>query len=120
MDTQSLVTSKQGVQKIGMRVSNELPKQKDVNINLRDMLNDILFYEKHNLVSYQIAINEVLNDDLRSLLIENRSRLQVQHTNFFNELFNLGEYQADAATAQQIKDIYDVFNGYQVQIPDIQ
>lgn len=120
MDTQSVVTSKMGVQKIGMRVSNELPKEKDVNINLRDMVNDILFYEKHNLVSYQIAINEIINDDLRNLLIENRDRIQGLHTSFFSELFSLGEYQADAATPQQIKDIYDVFSGYQVQIPNIQ
>ena len=120
MDTQSLVTSKLGVQKIGMRVSNELPKEKDVNINLRDMLNDILFFEKHNLVSYQIAINEIINDDLRNLLTENRNRIQGLHTGFFNELFNLGEYQADVATAPQIKDIYDVFNGYKIQLPNNQ
>lgn len=117
MDTQSLVTSKVGVQKIGKKVSNELPKEKDANINLRDKLNDILMVEKHNLVSYQIAINEIINDDLRTLLIENRNKIQAMHTGFFNELFDLGEYQADVATTPQIKDTFDVFSGYKTQLP---
>lgn len=118
MDTQSTVTSKVGVQKIGKAVSNELPKEKDTNINLRDRLNDILIAEKHNLVGYQTAINEIINDDLRNLITENRNRIQGTHTGFFNELFNLGEYQADAATTPQIKDIFDVFNGYRTtQLP---
>jgi hypothetical protein len=117
MDTQLIVTSKMGVQKIGKTVSPELPKVKDININIRDKMNDILFYEKHNLVSYQIAINEVINDDLRTLLINNRNNIQSAHINFFNELFNLGEYQADIATKPQISDINDIFSGYKTQLP---
>lgn len=117
MDTQATVTSEVGVQKIGKTVSNELPKVKDANVNLRDKLNDILLSEKHNLVNYQIAINEVINDDLRSLLIDNQSKVQDMHTNFFNELFNLGEYQADVATNPQIRDVLDVFSGYKTQLP---
>lgn len=117
MNTQATITSKMGVQKIGNKVSDELPKVKDPNINFRDTLNDILLSEKHNLVNYQIAINEIINDDLRGLLIENRNRLQTIHTNFFSQLFNLGEYQADMATPPQIKDIVDIFSGYKVQLP---
>ncbi|AOY77602.1 spore coat protein [Clostridium formicaceticum] len=117
MDTQSTVTSKTGVQKIGKTVSNELPQVKDVNINMRDMLNDILLVEKHNLISYQTGINEVINDDLRSIVIQNRDKLQQLHTSFFNELFNLGEYQANIATNAEIADIVDVFTGYQSQMP---
>jgi hypothetical protein len=117
MDTQSVITSKAGVQKIGKTVSNELPRVKDANVNLRDRLNDILLTEKHNLVSYQTGINEIINNDLRSLLIENRNKLQSVHTRFFNELFNLGEYQADVATAPQIKDTSDTFNNYKTQLP---
>ncbi|MFZ5354377.1 MAG: spore coat protein [Bacillota bacterium] len=117
MNTQATITSKAGVQKIGKTVSNELPKVKDPNINFRDTLNDLLLSEKHNLVNYQIAINEIINDDLRGLLIANRNRLQNVHTSCFNELFNLGEYQADAATPPQIKDTFDIFNGYKAQLP---
>lgn len=117
MDTQSTVTSKMGVQKIGKTVTDELPKVKDVNLNVRDKLNDILLYEKHNLVNYQIAINEMINDDLRALLISNHNKIQSSHTSFFNELFNMGEYQADVATNPQIKDAFDVFSGYKTQLP---
>lgn len=117
MDTQLTVTSKIGVQKIGKTVSDELPKVKDANFNLRDRLNDILLTEKHNLVNYQIGINEIINDDLRSVLMNNRNNIQSAHTRFFEELFNLGEYQADVATNPQIRDIIDVFNGYRTQLP---
>lgn len=69
MDTQSTITSKMGVPKIGKTVSQELPNVKDVNLNVRDKLNDILLYEKHNLVNYQITTNEIINDDLRAVLL---------------------------------------------------
>lgn len=117
MDTQSTVTSKAGVLKIGKQVSNELPKVKDANINLRDRLNDILFTEKHNLVSYQVAINEIINDDLRKIITDNRNSIQDAHSRIFNEMFNLGEYQADIATNAQIADTYDVFSNYKTQFP---
>ena len=120
MDTQLTLTTKTGVQKIGKRVSPELPKVKDANVNLRDRLNDILSDEKHLLVNYQIAINEMINDDLRNVLINNRDRIQGMHTGFFNELFNLGEYQADVATNPQIRDAFDVFSGYKTQLPNKQ
>ena len=117
MDTQLTITTKTGVQKIGKQVSGELPKVKDPNINLRDRLNDSLLDEKHILVNYQIAINEAINDDLRNLLIDNRSKIQGAHTGFFNEMFNLGKYQADVATSAQINDMLDIFNGYKTQLP---
>jgi len=117
MDTQLTITTKTGVQKIGKRVSPDLPKVKDANVNLRDRLNDILSDEKQMLVNYQIAINEIINDDLRNLLITNRDMIQKTHTWFFNELFNLGEYQADVSTHPQIRDALDVFSGYKTQLP---
>ncbi|MDP4181367.1 MAG: spore coat protein [Bacillota bacterium] len=117
MISESTVTSKSGVQKIGKPVSNELPTVKDANINLRDRLNDILTTEKHNLVNYQIAINELINEDLKQCAIDNRNRHQDFHNRLFIELFNLGEYQADIASAPQIKDTYEVFNNYKTQLP---
>ena len=65
----------------------------------------------------QIAINEMINDDLRELLISNRDRTQQAHTRLFNEMFNLGEYQADVATAPQIRDSSEVFSNYRSQLP---
>ena len=117
MDTQQVITTEIGVQKIGKQVSEELPKVKDATVNLRDRLNDILADEKHILINYQIAINEIINDDLRNLLLENRNKIQGAHTGFFNELFNLGEYQADIATSPQIRDALVVFAGYKTQLP---
>jgi hypothetical protein len=117
MDTQQTVTSKQGIVRIGKPVSAELPKVKDANVNIRDRLNDVLLTEKHNLVSYQVGLNEVINEDLRTIVSANRNNLQEVHTRFFNELFELVEYQADATTTQQITDTLDVFTNYKVQLP---
>jgi hypothetical protein len=117
MDTQSTVTSNTGVQKIGKKVSNELPKVKDPTVNLRDRLNDILSTEKHNLISYQVAINEMINDDLRNVIMDNRDRLQDLHTSLFTEMFNLGEYQAVIAAGPQIADTLEVFTNYKTQLP---
>lgn len=117
MDTQFTVQTKTGGMKIGKKVSNELPQVKDATVNLRDRVNDILSTEKHNLVSYQIGINEIINDDLRQLLIDNRNRLQGIHQTCFNELFNIGEYQADMATKEQIANTAEVFSNYTVQLP---
>ncbi|SCY81501.1 spore coat protein [Alkaliphilus peptidifermentans] len=117
MNTEQTVTSKTGVLKIGKSVSDKLPQVKDPSINIRDRLNDVLLLEKHSLVSYQIGINEIINDDLRQLVIKNRDNIQQLHTQCFNELFNLGEYQANAATKSEIADLVEIFKGYQVQLP---
>lgn len=117
MDTQNTVTTKSGVQKIGKQVSDELPKVKDASINLRDRLNDLLLDEKQLLVNYQIAINEMINDDLRDLFVQNRNIIQGAQVGYFNDLFNLGEYQSDIATPPQISDTLDVFNNYKTQLP---
>lgn len=117
MDTQQTVMSKQGVLKIGKTVSPELPKVKDANVNPRDRLNDVLLTEKHNLVSYQVGLNEVINEDLRTVVTANRNSLQELHTRFFNEMFELGEYQADAANIQQVSDTLETFTNYKVQLP---
>jgi Coat F domain len=120
MDTQQTIRSKTGVEKIGKQVSNELPKVKSPSMNIRDQLNEVLLMEKHNLVSYQTGINEIINDDLRQLVIQNRNTLQNVHTKFFNELFNLGEYQANNASNNEIADVVDVFSGYKTQFPNQQ
>lgn len=119
MDTGQIVTTKTGIMKIGKPVSNQLPKVKDASFNVRDRLNDVLLNEKHNLASYQTAINEVINDDLRMVLQRNCDRTQGLQIAFFNEMFNLGEYQADVAQPLLINDTVDVFTNYKGQLPPI-
>jgi hypothetical protein len=112
MDTQFVVTTKAGLQKIGRQVSDELPKVKDATINLRDRLNDMLLDEKQLLNNYQTAINEMINDDLRDLLVGNRNSIQGAQIGLYNDMFNLGEYQSDVATVQQVSDTLEIFSNY--------
>jgi hypothetical protein len=117
MDYQSTVVSPTGVTKIGKTVSAELPQVKDQSFNMRDRLNDMLATEKYNLVNYQIAINELINPQLRQVVYKNCTRLQGLHDQFFAELFNLGEYQADIALYPEIADAIQVFTNYKAQLP---
>lgn len=50
-------------------------------------------------------------------MVKNRNDLQNVHTRIFDEMFNIGEYQADIATSPQVNDVLDVFSGYKVQLP---
>lgn len=121
MNTQSIITSKNGVQQIGISkaVANpKLPQTKDPTINVRDRINDVLLTEKHNLVSYQIGLNEIIDDDLRNVITSNRNNLQGLQVKFFNELFNMGEYKADVASSSQIADTAETFSNYKVQLPN--
>lgn len=117
MDFQSTVSSKTGVQKLGKKVSSQLPQVKDPNMNMRDRLNDMLLSEKYSLVGYQQCINEVIDPRLRQLVIDNRNRLQDLQVTLFTELFNLGEYQANIASQPEVADVDDTFSGYTVQLP---
>ena len=119
MNTQSVITSKNGVQQIGVSksVTNALPKVKDASMNARDRMNDTLLTEKHNLVSYQVGINEMIDDDLRNIFINNRNNIQGLQMKFVNELFNMGEYRADIASGPQIADTAEIFNNYKTQLP---
>ncbi|HZK34358.1 MAG TPA: spore coat protein [Bacillota bacterium] len=117
MDSNSLVTSKFGVQKIGKNMSPVLPKVKDAGVNVRDRLNDVLLSEKHLLNGYQIGCSEVICEQLLNLVNQNMNSLKNIHRNVLSNMFDLGEYQADLATPIQVEDAWDTFNNYKVQLP---
>lgn len=117
IDNNSTVTSKFGVQKIGKGKSPVLPKEKDPSFNLRDRLNDVLINEKHMIDSYNIGQNELFDEQLYNQVTKNIGNVKLIQRSMLEQLFNLGEYQADTATPQQINDAFDVFNNYQVQLP---
>jgi len=48
--------------------------------------NDMLLTEKHNLISYQTAINEIMNDDLRQVIIEGRNAVQTLQVDLAEEM----------------------------------
>lgn len=117
MDSNSLVTSDFGVQKIGRDKSPVLPKEKDPSVNVRDRLNDVLLSEKHILSGYGTGSRELICQQLQDLVTQNMNASKGIHQNLLNTLFDLGEYQADTATPMQIEDAWDMFNNYKVQLP---
>ena len=117
IDNNSIVTSPFGVQKIGKGKSPVLPKEKDPSFNLRDRLNDTLLTEKYVIEGYTTGSKEILDEQLYNVLIQNLNNLKQIQRYLFEEIFNLGEYQADIATPQQISDTLDVFTKYKIQLP---
>ncbi|KUO59458.1 MAG: hypothetical protein APF84_19320 [Gracilibacter sp. BRH_c7a] len=117
IDTSSTVTSPFGVQKVGKGKSPVLPEEKDPSFNVRDRLNDVLLSEKHIIESYTTGSKEVLCQQLYNVVTENLSNLKLAQRHLFEELFNLGEYQADIAAQPQIDDALDMFTKYKVQLP---
>ena len=55
---------------------------KDASINIRDRLDDILNDEKHNLVRYQIAVDEAIEPGLYKMLNDNKSKIQERKEGF--------------------------------------
>jgi hypothetical protein len=102
---------------LGKQVSGKFPQVKDPSLNVRDRLNDALTMDKYSLVGYQYGLNEVIDPQLRQVLLKNRDRLQDAQVRLFTELFNLGEYQATIASPGEVTDAYDVFIGYTSQLP---
>ena len=117
MDSRSTVTSKMGVQKIGKETSSVLPKVKDASFNLRDKLNDVLISEKYMLHGYRVGSNEIIDAELLGVVMNNIQNLKNIQRNCFEQLFDLGEYQADVATPPQIADTVRIFSNYKVQFP---
>ncbi|RNC28596.1 MAG: hypothetical protein AWM53_01430 [Candidatus Dichloromethanomonas elyunquensis] len=117
IDNTSTVTSPFGVQKIGKGKSPVLPAEKDSSYNVRDRLNDTLSSEKYIIESYTTGSKEILCEKLYTLVNNNLSNIKQLHRHLFEQLFNLGEYQADTATQQQVNDALDMFVKYQAQFP---
>ena len=117
IDNQSTITSDMGVLKIGRDRSPILPKVKDANVNLRDRLNDVLISEKYILSGYGTAVNEIIDQRLLDTVMKNMMGLTNIHKNMVDQLFDLGEYQADVATPIQTADALDMFKNYMSQMP---
>lgn len=117
IDNNSTVTSQFGVQKIGKNKSPVLPKEKDSSYNLRDRLNDTLSSEKYMIEAYTTGSKEILCEQLYSLVNNNLNGIKQLQRHLFEQVFNLGEYQADVAGRQQVDDAFDMFSKYRKQLP---
>ncbi|NLO97813.1 MAG: spore coat protein [Peptococcaceae bacterium] len=117
IDVNSTVTSPFGVQKIGKNKSPLLPKEKDQSFNVRDRINDTLGSEKYLIETYTTGSKEIMCQRLYTIVNDNLNNIKQLQRNLFEQLFNLGEYQADVATPQQIDDAYDMFSKYRAQMP---
>lgn len=88
------------------RVKQKINSAGNIKFELKDKLTDMLLDEKQLLLSYQTAISEMINSDIRDILIENRNNIQGAQIGFLNDLINIGEYQVDSAALNIIDMLF--------------
>lgn len=116
MDPNATITPQEtGAKKIGKKVSINI--NKDQSINDLDRMYDTLQRQKYMMMNYQISATEMVDPKLFGLLNTCRQKIQDQHGRLLDTLFDIGEYTADIAPPEQVKDVSAVFMGYLNQLP---
>ncbi len=117
VDTSATITTKTGVKKVGKPKAGVMSGPKDSTINDRDRLSGLLLLEKHLLSGYTTGLSETFESGLYNHIRKVRGRNEESHSRILESLFNTGEYTADIASPEQVKDACDVFSGYHSQLP---
>ncbi|MCR8641843.1 spore coat protein [Paenibacillus sp. N1-5-1-14] len=103
---------------IAMPQTGQLPQVKGPEINDRDLINDILAYEKYLTNGYNTGLNEMqmprLHDSIQTIL-NNVHKSQVE---LFDLMFQKGWYKMKAACDQDKQQAYQQFSGYKTQFPN--
>ncbi len=86
-------------------------------MNDRDFLNDQLTYEKYLTAGYSVFLNEASHQRLYQDVLTIANETQNCQRRLFNLMFQKGWYSFDAASAQEIQQEVQTYQGYQSQFP---
>ncbi|TCT19117.1 coat F domain-containing protein [Melghiribacillus thermohalophilus] len=86
-------------------------------MNDRDFLNDMLNTEKYLTGSYNIAMNEVSNQNMYQELSTIFKETQDVQRNLYNVMFQHGWYSLEVADQQTMQQSYQKYSGYTNQFP---
>ncbi|MBY6035045.1 spore coat protein [Fictibacillus nanhaiensis] len=90
---------------------------KTPQMNDRDLINDVLAYEKYMTDSYSVALNEASHDALYQDLLTVYNDTQNMQRELYNMMFKKGWYALEAADTQKIQQTYQQFSNYMTQFP---
>lgn len=84
--------------------------------NDRDILTNVLSYEKDNTSLYSTAMNEASNQQLYQTLFEIFTETQNIQRALYNLMFKKGWYSVDIENKNNLTDTYNQFNQYKKEI----
>jgi spore coat protein CotF len=102
---------------IAMPPSDQLPKVKGPEINDRDLINDILSYEKYMSHGFGVGLNEMQMPKLHQAVNDILNDVHKSQFELFDVMFQNGWYKMKAADQNEIQQAYQQFNGYKTQFP---
>lgn len=103
---------------IAMPQTGQLPQVKGPEINDRDLINDILAYEKYLTDGYNTGLSEMqmprLHQAIQDILID----VHKSQSALFDLMFQKGWYKMKAAEQTEIQQAHQQFSGYKTQFPN--
>ena len=98
--------------------SGQLTKVKGPEINDRDLINDVLSFEKYLSNGYNTGLNEMQNPKLHQAVSTILSDIHQCQWQAFNMMFEKGWYKMNAAPQEELSKTYTQFNNYKSQFPE--
>ena len=103
---------------IAVQQTGQLPKVKGPEMNDRDVINDILSFEKYLTNGYNTGLNEMQNPKLHQEVNKILNDTHNNQWNAFNLMFQKGWYKMKAAESQEISNAHTQFMNYKTQFPN--
>jgi spore coat protein CotF len=102
---------------IAMPQTGELPKVKGPEINDRDLINDIMAYEKYMANGFGIGLNEMQMPTLHQAIHDIMCDVHKSQFELFEMMFQKGWYKMKAAEQTEVQQAHQQFSGYKTQFP---
>ncbi|TCZ79463.1 spore coat protein [Paenibacillus albiflavus] len=103
---------------IAMPQTGQLPQVKGPEFNDRDLINDILSYEKYLTSGFNTGLSEMqmprLHQSIQDILID----VHKSQAALFDLMFQKGWYKMKAAEQTEIQQAHQQFNNYKTQFPN--
>jgi spore coat protein CotF len=90
---------------------------KDVTVNDRDRMQDLLAQEKYLSFGYNTALNEASHDALFQVMKQNHDTVLQCERQIFTAMFDKGWYQMPVADAATVTHAHTQFQEYRTQFP---
>jgi len=102
---------------IEMPQTGQLPQVKGPEINDRDLINDLMSYEKYMANGFGVGLHEMQMPQLHQAIHNIMCDVHNSQHEMFNLMFQKGWYKMKAADQNEIQQAHQQFSGYKTQFP---
>jgi len=95
-----------------MKIKNPKTKVEPGVFNDKDILANVLSYEKDNTSLYSTALNEASNQQLYQTLFEIFTETQNMQRSLYNLMFKKGWYSVDIESKSNLNSTFSEYNQY--------